>query len=115
MDGVISNLPSLSYFDQKPIFSGSTLTFTKKALYEIISFPDIFHGEDLIWRNNMHTRGALAYCLPSFDHIVNRFNLGHTWSFHKGEFFEEAVNKYWLINESKQNILVTRDEVDSNN
>jgi hypothetical protein len=115
MDGVISNLPSLSYFDQKPIFSGSTLTFTKKALYEITSFPDIFHGEDLIWRNNMHARGALAYCLPSFDHIVNRFNLGHTWNFHKDEFFEEAGNKYWLINESKQNILVTRDEVDSNN
>jgi glycosyltransferase involved in cell wall biosynthesis len=115
VDGIISNLPHLDYFAQHPIFSGSTLTFTKKALYEISSFPDISTGEDLLWRNVMHAKGALAYCLPSFDHIVNRFKSGHSWNFDKDKFLEEAEKKYWLINESKQNISITRTEIESNN
>lgn len=115
MDEIISNLPHLDYFAQHPIFSGSTLTFTKKALYEVSSFPDISTGEDLLWRNNMHAKGALAYCLPSFDHIVNRFKSGHSWNFDKDKFLEEAENKYWLINESKRKISITRSEIDSNN
>ena len=71
--------------------SGSSLTFRKSLLTEISKFPETNKGEDELWRQNIYARGKRILRLPGFDHIVRRYNTGHTWEYEEKEWKNKII------------------------